>query len=126
MDNKEIITLLDEYNKLSDSMNAETAGLINQVREIEGQIENIREKYVDRICEIEARLMHLVYISKYNLTETHMYFTLKEAAEKYYSGDENEIDASYYDGVKSIVSQFISDEKMKKIDQDARTKFDRS
>lgn len=122
MDPNAISNLVDEYNKLNDLRNAEQAGLWNQKREIEGQIENINEKYIDNILEIEAQLGHLLYIAKYNKTELEMIFKLKEVAETNYELPDDYLHG-FYEGMQEICSMFLSKEHIEEIDSKAQAKF---
>jgi len=114
--------LADEFNRLQEYRAAETAGLRNQKEEIQTQINNINEKYTDRLNEIEADLMHILYLARYNQTEVHMHFMLKEAAEDNYELPDHYLNG-YYEGMKEAFSLFLPKEKIEEIDQNAQAKY---
>jgi hypothetical protein len=124
MDPETINKLADEFNRLQELRAAETAGLRNQRESVDNQIHEINEKYEDQINEIESKLGHILYIARYNKSELEIIFRLKDAAENYYRFDQDDhYFNGFYEGMKELASLFLSEERLKEIDQKARNKF---
>lgn len=125
MDATGINKLIAEYDRLQNSKMAETAELYNQRDEIHTQIDAISAKYADKLIRIENKLGYMLYIAENNNTLVHIYFMLKEAAERYYSKDEfhRQYDDGFYEGMKEIAALFLTKEKLEEIDSKAQTKY---